>query len=55
MSTPLFSSFPADERQKALYRFQIIQPFLSDGIHLSDIAPGAGVSLRTARRWVTPK
>ena len=52
MNNPLFASFPSDAQHEALNRFQLIRPFLEEGIHLSDIACGHGVSLRTLRRWV---
>src|SRR5947209_8675472 len=37
---------------RALARFQIIRPFLEDGIPLTQIAREQNVTLRTARRWV---
>ena len=51
MTRLLFSSFSAEEQQRALDRFKMIQPFLEEGIFLSDIAPRHGISLRTVRRW----
>jgi putative transposase len=38
---------------QALQRFQIIRPFLEDGIALTAIARHHGIALRTARRWVS--
>ncbi len=41
-----------EARSRALARFQIIRPFLEDGVRLTQIARGQGIILRTARRWV---
>ena len=35
--------------QRALDRFQVIRPFLEDGVPLAQIAREQGISLRTAR------
>jgi putative transposase len=39
-------------RSFALERFEIIRPFLEDGVPLSRIARDRGMPLRTAQRWV---
>ena len=41
-----------EARSCALARFQIIRPFLEDGVPLTQIAQDQGLVLRTARRWV---
>src|SRR4051812_26817189 len=46
------SSLPDEGRSRALVRFQIIRPFLEDGVPLTQIAQDQGLVLRTARRWV---
>ncbi len=40
------------ERSRALERFQLIRPFLEEGVPLSRIARDQQVQLRTAQRWV---
>lgn len=40
------------QREAAYRRFQVIQPFLEDGIPLTRIAQEAQLPLRTLRRWV---
>ena len=46
------SSLTDEARSRALARFQVIRPFLEDGVPLTQIAREQGVVLRTARRWV---
>jgi putative transposase len=46
------SSLSDDERTLALARFQILRPFLEDGVPLARVAREQNVILRTARRWV---
>jgi putative transposase len=46
------SSLSDDERTLALARFQILRPFLEDGVPLARVAQEQNVILRTARRWV---
>jgi putative transposase len=46
------SSLSDEARARALARFQIIRPFLEDGIPLTQIVREQNVTLRTARRWV---
>lgn len=41
------------ERTIALSRFKIIQPFLEDGVPLTEIVSRHNISLSTARRWVS--
>ncbi len=40
------------ERNRALARFEIIRPFLEDGVPLTRLARERRIVLRTARRWV---
>jgi putative transposase len=40
------------ERSRALARFEIIRPFLEDGVPLTRLARERQIVLRTARRWV---
>jgi putative transposase len=40
------------ERSRALARFEIIRPFLEDGVSLTRLARERRIVLRTARRWV---
>jgi len=40
------------ERSRALIRFEIIHPFLEDGVPLTRLAKEQQIVLRTARRWV---
>ncbi len=46
------SSLPDEGRLRAFARFQIIRPFLEEGVPLTQIAQDQGLVLRTARRWV---
>lgn len=46
------STLPEEARSRALARFQIIRPFLEDGVPLAQLAREQDVVLRTARRWV---
>lgn len=41
-----------EQRDKALKRFQIIRPFLEDGISLREAIGTQDITLRTARHWV---
>jgi putative transposase len=47
------SSLSDDERTHALICFRAIRPFLEDGIPLARVAREQGITLRTARRWVS--
>src|SRR5271166_3538094 len=40
------------ERAKAMARFAVLRPFLDAEISLARAAAGAGVSIRTAQRWL---
>jgi putative transposase len=42
-----------EERERALARFHLIEPYLTGQWPLSSIAKEAGVPLRTAQRWVS--
>jgi putative transposase len=46
------SSLSDIERSRALDRFEIIRPFLEDGVPLTRLARERQIVLRTARRWV---
>jgi len=46
------SAFTEAQRAEALRRFQIIRPFLEDGVPLTRIAAAHDLKLRTLRRWV---
>lgn len=40
------------DRIRALERFQMLRPFLEEGVALRQVSQAAGISLRTARYWV---
>ncbi len=40
------------ERDRALERFHILEPFLEGGVPLTRVAADQGVPLRTLQRWV---
>lgn len=46
------SCLSEEARSRALARFQVIRPFLEDGVPLTQLAREQGLVLRTARRWV---
>jgi putative transposase len=46
------SALPEATRAQALSRFQLLRPFLEDGVPLARIAGEHGINLRTARRWI---
>jgi transposase-like protein len=50
--TPALTELTEEERLEALRRFQVIRPFLEEGIPLTGLSRHQGVPLRTARRWV---
>jgi putative transposase len=52
MSPSPLSGLSEAERARALERFQLLRPFLEDGIPLHRVARERGLALRTARRWV---
>ena len=41
-----------EQRDEALQHFQVIRPYLEDGISLTHIARSQGLQLLTLRRWV---
>lgn len=45
-------SFSEEERRKALDKYNIIKPFLFDGVPLVEITKKSNVSYRTLSRWV---
>jgi putative transposase len=51
-ATSALSSLSDDDRARAFARFQVIRPFLEDGIPLARVAREQRIILRTARRWV---
>lgn len=51
-ATISLSNLPEEARSRALTRFQIIRPFLEDGVPLAQLVREQGIVLRTARRWV---
>ena len=48
----LASELSESDRTIALSRFKIIQPFLEEGVPLTQIVATENISLSTARRWV---
>ena len=40
------------QREEAMSRFAVLQPHINEGIPLSQAAGSAGISIRTARRWL---
>lgn len=42
-----------EQRATALSNFQLLRPFFEEGIPLTQVAKSVGLSLRTARRWVS--
>ncbi len=49
---PHLTEFTEAQRVEALRHFQIIRPFLEDGVPLTHIATEQQLQLRTLRRWV---
>jgi putative transposase len=47
------AALSADRRQQAMARFAVLQPHLEGDVPLTRAAANAGVSLRTAQRWLT--
>ncbi len=47
------AALPEEARKLALDRFRLIQPHLEQDRSLSSVAQTAGISYRTAHRWVT--
>ncbi len=46
------TSLSEEDRDQALKRFHLIQPFLEGQMTLSAVAEESGIPLRTAQRWV---
>ncbi len=49
---PALTALGEEQRQQALERFQVLRPFLEDGVPLAAVARAHALSLRTARYWV---
>ncbi len=49
---PALTALSEEQRQQALERFQVLRPFLEDGVPLAAVARAHALSLRTARYWV---
>jgi putative transposase len=47
------ASLSESDRHLALQRFHLLQPHLEQGVALTSVAAGAGLSYRTAKRWVS--
>ena len=47
------ADLPESVRGLALHRFRLLQPYLEQNRPLRQVAIGAGISYRTAQRWVT--
>ncbi len=52
MTSASLAGLSEAERVQALDRFQILRPFLEDGVPLARVARERGLILRTLRRWV---
>jgi putative transposase len=51
MAQPPLSGISEAERTRAFERFELLRPFLEEGIPLARVARDRGLALRTARRW----
>jgi putative transposase len=51
MAQPSISGLSEAERARAFERFELLRPFLEEGVPLPRVAGARGLSLRTARRW----
>lgn len=51
-ATKGFAALTTDQRQQAMARFFVLRPHIEDGVPLPTAARDAGVSLRTAERWL---
>jgi putative transposase len=49
---PAIAALNEEQRQLAMKRFAVIQPHLEDNVPLARAARDAGVSIRTAERWL---
>ena len=52
MTPPSLTGLSEAQRERALERFQIVRPFLEEGIPLARVARDRGIILRTLQRWV---
>jgi putative transposase len=53
MKRPLpLTAYAEEQRAQAQARFDLLRPFLEDGVPLTQIAEAQHLPLRTARRWV---
>src|SRR4051794_4169671 len=52
MTPPSLTGLTEAQRERALERFQIVRPFLEEGIPLARVARERGIVLRTLQRWV---
>ena len=53
MAQPPLSGVSEAERTRAFERFELLRPFLEEGVPLARVARDRGLALRTARRWAT--
>ena len=51
MAQPPLSGLSEAERNRAFERFQLLRPFLEEGVPLARVARDRGLALRTVRRW----
>src|SRR3954454_11558089 len=51
MARPPLNGLSEAERARTFERFQLLRPFLEEGVPLARVARDRGVALRTARRW----
>jgi putative transposase len=51
MAQPPLSGLSEAERARAFERFNLLRPFLEEGVPLARVARDRGLALRTARRW----
>src|SRR4051812_29706459 len=49
---PSLTGLSEAQRERALGRFQLVRPFLEEGIPLARVARERGIILRTLQRWV---
>jgi len=49
---PALAALSEDQRRRALERFQVLRPFLEEGVPLAAVARAHALSPRTARYWV---
>jgi putative transposase len=53
MSQPPLSGLSEAERAQAFERFDLLRPFLEEGVPLARVARDQGIALRTACRWAS--